>query len=201
MRFKKFVQMYSKIKESLPKAFDEAVEFHTPVSPIIPLSAIKSKLISCSFKAEEPNEFPIIVDGKIKKKEIDCFDAYVTIYVPESHELKSLSPITLDDDASTEDIQYDEYQAIESKEDDIGGRYHTIFFGDFLKMLLNETYSYCGVDKSFYDRLGVIPVIIDKKSGIEEPQLYHMNDSVMGHIYYPVTDDNGNTLAYIYMKI
>lgn len=202
MKFIKFLHKQGKTKESLPDAFDEKLEIRTVEKPVIPLSSLKAELIKCSMKAKEPIEFPIIEGDKYSKIELDCLDNYVTMYLPDGYDMKSYVPMECEDSEPPKYEDYQEYPCIEKKPDENnGGNYYTIFFGDFIKLLLNEFYAYSGVDKSFYDRLGEIPVVIDLEGKCEDPKKYFTDDIVVSHQYYLITNANGDALAYIYMKI
>lgn len=165
MNIVKFIRKQGKTKDADPKIFEESITCNFPLrafdDKVIPISSIKDELIKCSFKAEEPEKFFAIIDGKGKKVNIDCFDT-VNIIIPKNCKLKAVNFKDMNStDVTPNDIK--EYEYVEKKERDIGDEY-TIFFGDFLKMIMHDQYNTIHVVKDFYNRMGDVPVIIDSEN-------------------------------------
>lgn len=198
MHIMKFIRKQGKTKESSPKIFEESIECEVdtndPVTPIIPLSSIRSELIKCGFKAEEPDKFMVIDNGKVKKVSIDCFDT-VSIALPGgAYELKAVNYTNKDDIHIDKDKDLIEYHPIEVADLAIDGDHvdtvFTIFFGDFLKMVMFDQYFYLKVIKSFYDRLGDIPVFVSSADN----EVYERIEEIdLVRNYVEVTTEKGET--------
>lgn len=198
MNIMKFIRKQGKTKESNPKIFEESIECEVdknePAVPIIPLSSIRSELIKCGFKAEEPDKFMMIDNGKVKKVSIDCFDT-VTFAIEGAYELKAVNFANKDNIVIEETKDLIEYLPVEIKPikpEDHDGNLFTLFFGDFLKMIILHQYYNMNVLKSFYDRLGDIPVFVSNED-FENEVLDRLPKMDLIWDYVEVTTEKGET--------
>lgn len=163
MKLSKFITKQGQTKDSTPKMFEESIEVEFPGIPVeskvIAMSSIKFELLKCSFEATEPFSFFACKDGKkLKRVGIDYFDM-IEIIILDGYELKG---------KNYEDSEegFREYSPVEVNQKE-GYTVATIFFGDFLKMILHDMYVNMGVSKSFILRLGTIPVVVYKDGNVD----------------------------------
>ena len=194
MNIVKFIRKQGKIKEADPKIFEEPIECEVRVNekmhPIIPFSYIRSELIKCGFKAKEPNKFIMLDGSKIKKCEIDCFDT-ITFAIKGNYELKAVNFKDLNTFGIDETKDLIEYKPIEVNpvghgEDVV---FFTIFFGDFLKMVMLDQYYHIGIQKPFYDRLGDIPIFVSKEN---DTIVYRFGEENLFEEYLEVSTEKGD---------